>query len=361
MQEQELGTYEMLWDCPHCGTPKLFGIQHRHCPACGATQDPEARYYPSEADKVAVQYHLYKGADVVCPACTTANAAVTKFCVGCGAPMGDDAKQASARSEQAVADGQAFEGESAKDAKAEVRARRDAHVAQQLAPASANKPGMSRGLKIGLIVGGVALVVAVLVFVLFFWKREATVEVTGHAWSRSIAVEQFKEVKRSAWCDQMPKGARGVTKKKEQRSTKQVADGEECVKKRKDNRDGTFKEVKECKPKYKDEPVYAQKCTFRVDEWATVRTEKASGEGKDPEPSWPKVTLAKEGKCKGCEREGSRSEAYTLKFVEPKEKESYDCDVERSLWDGANVGSKWKAEVGVVSTSLDCDSFSPKE
>ncbi len=361
MQEQELGTYEMLWDCPHCGTPKLFGIQHRHCPACGSPQDPEARYYPSDADKVAVQYHLYKGADVVCPGCTTANAAVAKFCVGCGAPMGDDAKQAAARSEQQVADGQAFDGESGKDARNEARGRRDARVQQELNKGKPDKPGMSRGLKIGLIVGGIALVVAVLVFVLFFWKREATVDVEGHAWARTIEVERFDEVRRSAWCNEMPKKARKVTKKKEKRSTKKVPDGEECVKKRKDNRDGTFKEIKECTPKFKEEPVYADKCTFRVDEWATVRTEKASGQGKDPEPSWPAVQLAKEGSCKGCEREGSRNETYTLKFVEPKEGENYDCDVERSLWDQASVGSHWKAEVGVVSTSLDCDSFSPRE
>ena len=28
--------YEMLWDCAFCGTQKLLGLQHRHCPSCGA-------------------------------------------------------------------------------------------------------------------------------------------------------------------------------------------------------------------------------------------------------------------------------------------------------------------------------------
>lgn len=357
MRQEELGTYEMLWDCPHCGTPKLLGIQHRHCPACGAPQDPDARYYPSEDDKVAVEDHEYHGADVVCSACTTANAAIAKFCVGCGAPMEGDGKAAAARSEQAVGEHEAFAGESGKDARDEARARREVEREQaRQAHAGPAPKGMSRGLKIGLIVGGIVLVLAVLIYVFFFWKREATVEIQSIAWERSIEVEVFDEVKDSAWCDELPKGARKVSKKKEQRSTKQVPDGEECVKKRKDNRDGTFKEVKECKPKFRDEPVYDQRCSFEIDAWKTTRTEKASGTAKSPEPSWPKVELAKTGQCKGCEREGEREETYSITFVDP-DGDTQECEVERSQWDRAEVGAKWKAEVGVVTTSIDCDSF----
>lgn len=356
MRHEELGTYEMLWDCPHCGTPKLLGIQHRHCPACGAPQDPAARYYPSDQDKVAVQDHVYHGADLVCSGCTTANAAISKFCVGCGAPLEGGAKSAIARGEQAIADGLEFVAETAKDALAEARARRDAMSQQAQAPKP--KPGMSRGLKVGLIVGGIAAAVAIVVFVLLFWKRETTVEVESIAWARTVEVEVFDEVKDSAWCDQEPRGARRVTKKQEKRSTKKIADGEECIKKRKDNRDGTFKEVKECTPKFREEPVYDDKCYFYVDAWKTKRTEKASGSSKDPEPSWPKVELSRPGTCKGCEREGSRRETYTLTFVD-KDGQTHECDVERGQWDAAEVGSKWKAEVGVVTTSLDCDSFTP--
>ena len=356
MQQQDLGTYEMMWDCTRCGTPKLLGLSHRHCPACGAPQDPEARYYPSEDEKVAVENHAYHGADIVCPACETANAGIAQFCVGCGSPLEGDAKAAAARSGQEVADGEAFAGESAKDARNEARARRDERVQQ--ATAAPKPEGMSRGLKIGLIVGGIAAVLAVLIFVFFFWKREAVVEVKGHKWARTVEIEVFGEVKRSAWCDEKPKGARKITKKKEQRSTKKVEDGQECKKKRKDNRDGTFKEVKECKPKYREEPVYGDKCYFTVDAWETDRTEKASGDAKTPEPKWPEFKLKKPGKCKGCDREGDRDEDYYLLF-EDTEGEKYECSVDRSKWDAAEVGSKWKAEVGVVSSSLDCDSFSP--
>jgi len=356
MRQEELGTYEMLWDCTRCGTPKLLGIQHRHCPACGGPQDPDARYFPPEEEKIAVEDHMYQGADRVCSACTTANAGLAKFCVGCGSPLDGDAKEANARGDQQVETGQGFAAETAADALAESRARRAASRAEQT---QAPKPaGMSRGLKIGLIVGGIALVIVVAISVLFFWKREATVTVKGHAWARSVEIEVFDEVKDSAWCDDKPRGARRVTKKQEKRSTKQIPDGETCVKKRKDNRDGTFKEVKECKPKYRDEPVYADKCYFYVDKWVTKRTPEASASDKISEPKWPEVELKKAGTCKGCEREGQRHETYTLHFVD-EAGERYECGVERTLWDQAEIGSKWKAEVGVVTTSLDCDSFSP--
>ena len=53
--------YEMFWDCPYCGTAELLGKTHRHCPACGAAQDAEARYFPPEDRKVAVEDHVRAG------------------------------------------------------------------------------------------------------------------------------------------------------------------------------------------------------------------------------------------------------------------------------------------------------------
>ena len=48
MSEKQLGTYQMLWDCSYCDSKKLLGITHRHCPGCGAPQDPSKRYYPKD-------------------------------------------------------------------------------------------------------------------------------------------------------------------------------------------------------------------------------------------------------------------------------------------------------------------------
>ena len=61
--------YEMFWDCEYCGSSKLLGITHRHCPNCGAPQDPEKRYFPPDEEKVALEDHENTGADWHCPSC----------------------------------------------------------------------------------------------------------------------------------------------------------------------------------------------------------------------------------------------------------------------------------------------------
>jgi len=61
--------YEMVWDCRYCTAKKLLGLTHRHCPNCGAQQDPNARYFPLDHEKVAVQNHEFVGADMQCRYC----------------------------------------------------------------------------------------------------------------------------------------------------------------------------------------------------------------------------------------------------------------------------------------------------
>ena len=88
MTEQPDGNvYEMLWNCEFCGAEKLLGKTHRFCPSCGAAQNPDWRYFPSDAEKVAVHDHVYHGVDKVCPACGTAQSANAEHCGRCGSPL----------------------------------------------------------------------------------------------------------------------------------------------------------------------------------------------------------------------------------------------------------------------------------
>lgn len=57
-------------------------------------------------------------------------------------------------------------------------------------------------------------------------------------------------------------------------------------------------------PVYEEQPRYQTKCTYQVDRWVAVRTEKSAGT--DGTPQWPPVTLA------GQEREGARAESYAV-------------------------------------------------
>jgi membrane protease subunit (stomatin/prohibitin family) len=345
--------YEMLWDCKYCGTRKNLGLSHRCCPNCGAAQDPTARYFPADNEKVAVQDHPYAGADAVCPACRETNGAACKCCRNCGSPM-DGSKAVATRADQVHALG-AFAGDSAQAARAEFYGGAP--------PPPAVPPPPEKKTNWLAWVGGIGclgvVVIAVLVaLVMFFTKREAALEVTGHSWERSIEIESYGKVRESDWCSNMPSGAREVSRTKAERSTRKVQDGEECKTRKKDRGDGTFKETKECTPKYREEPVMDDKCSYDVTKWSRSRTETAKGSSTTEPRAWPPTNLTRTGTCEGCEREGKRSEVYKVTFREPPKTETYECGFPEAKWASYQKGSKWKGGIRSLG-GLDCGSLVP--
>ncbi|HEY3666612.1 MAG TPA: hypothetical protein VGL19_11450 [Polyangiaceae bacterium] len=319
--------YEMLWDCRFCGQKKLLGLTHRHCPNCGAEQDASARYFPPDDERIAVQDHQYVGADIVCHYCAAASSRAAHNCGNCGAPL---------------AEGQG------------VQTRADPGLAAG-APRTPSMPPKRFG--VGLLV---ALVLGVLCLCgvlssLLFWKKAAAFSVVRDEWSRSVVVETLGPVNDSAWCDQLPSGASNLRRHREQRSTKQVPNGEDCKAHKVDNGDGTFHEKQECTPKYKDEPVLDDKCDFRVDRWHIARTAKAQGADAS-NVRWPDAQLIRPGTCLGCEREGTRSETYTVVFQDAKAG-SFRCDFAQQKWATFVVGSKWNGAIRRLVGTLDCDSL----
>ncbi|MCC6808939.1 MAG: zinc ribbon domain-containing protein [Deltaproteobacteria bacterium] len=352
MSERDLGSYEMLWDCQGCDTKKLLGKTHRFCPNCGAAQDPARRYFPSDAEKIAVKDHVFFGADVMCRACGVPNSRNAKHCVACGADLGN-AKDAVTRDDQVKASGGTFAGETSKDAKRE-REQKKAAASGQAPPAKTTSGGI-RFFPHGVI----ALVVLFIAFIIvaLVWKKEAAITVTGHTWQRTIDIEKFGPKRDSAWCDSMPGDAYRVSKSREVRSHRKVADGETCSTRRKDQGDGTFKEVEECRTKYRDEPVYDDKCSYTVDRWQRDRTVSADGATLAETPAWPAVRLSRTGSCMGCEREGPRHEKYELHVKTDEEGKTSSCGFDQNKWSGIADGSRWKMKFAVITGLPDCDSM----
>lgn len=341
MAERKVGTYQMLWDCPFCGTSKLLGVDHRHCPSCGAAQDPARRYFPSEEDKVAVEDHRFTGADKACANCSTPNAKLASHCINCGSAL-DEAKEvakAAARTSSSEA------------SKAIEQQQKEAKTAPPPPP-----PKKSGWAAKGCLLGCAVIVLLGVVFavVAAMWKKEEALVVSGHRWERAVSVEEYGPTQDSAWCDSVPAGADVTSRRQEVRSHNKVSDGETCHTEQHDNGDGTFSEIEKCVPKTRDEPVYDDKCTYTVNRWHEVNTVKADGSGGE-QPTWPKVRLGREGDCVGCQRQGSRKESYTVSFKAGTE--SHDCAFAQEKWSSFQDGSRWKGEIGVVSGSLDCDSL----
>src|SRR5512139_1952164 len=216
--------YEMFWDCAYCGGDRLLGLTHRHCPNCGAPQDPSKRYFPPEDQKVAVADHRYVGADKHCGACGTAASASAAHCPSCGSPL--EGERAVARVADAPT-GHAF-------------APAPTHATPPTATAAPAKKGA--GCLLAKILGVLLLLgVAFAIYALVAKKEEAAV-VDGHSWERSITVQRYQEARDGAWCDRVPSGARVIGREQRERDTRRIPDGEDCTTRNVDNGDGTFRQ-----------------------------------------------------------------------------------------------------------------------
>lgn len=331
--------YQMLWDCRYCGTKKLLGLTHRYCPSCGAGQDDDARYFPGDHEKVAVEDHVYVGADKICPACDHPSAATVEFCPQCSAPL-SAAAEAKRQEDQIRAAGEY-----------EFKSR------SELARAAARPRKIPTRLKVvlGLLA---ALVVFLLIF--FFWTKDVAVVLEGHSWSRSIAIQDYQPRSKSAWCSSMPGDAYSVSRSREIRSYRQVPDGQECSTVNVDRGDGTYTTRQECRTKYRREPVYDDKCYFTVDRWEFGRAVPAGG--LDKRPFWPEYSLRCSAQRYGCEREGGRSQTYeVLLRSSDEEQNQYRCSMPQNRWQATTLRSRWKLTVRQIGGGADCDSLTPLE
>jgi len=153
----------------------------------------------------------------------------------------------------------------------------------------------------------------------------------------------------------LPPGAYGVMSRSEVRSYRQVPAGQDCQVRRVDRGDGTYRESRECRPRYNSEPLYDLHCDYRIDRWSPVRSVVA--EGHDLNPRWPATGLISARACRGCEREGPRSGRYELIFQGGPE--TYRCPVSQELWRKAEDGSRWRLDIGVIDKQPRCGSLKP--
>ncbi len=310
------GFFEMLWDCDHCDTKGLLAKSQRYCAECGAPQSAIKRYFPTPEQQKRVDGHVYEGSDRYCPACNTPMGAKAKACTQCGSPL-DGSK-----------------------------------LVERVGQAAAPAPKPRRKIWPYVVIGLVLLVVAIWFF--FLRTRDAELQVGAHRWERTIAIEQFSEVQESAWQNEAAKDATAMRCVKKQRSTKQVADGEECRIEKVDKGDGTFEQLKKCKPKYRSEPIQDDWCTYTVRRWKKVDQVAAKGDGMTP--AWPSNAPPSDAlPVLGARRAGARNERLVLDFGKDK-----SCEVNEATWKKLADGQKVKIEVRARSGDLVCDTIQAK-
>lgn len=336
-----MSVYEMFWDCASCGTRKLLGKSHRRCPECGAPQDASRRYFPAEHEKVAVHDHVYVGRDYECAHCQAPNSRAAKHCVQCGAPIGDD------------------DADVARVAwKAEATAVAPSRFARLRAFAKGRFATRRRALVSILVLAvGAASLCCTCGAITMFWTRDALVQVSGHRWERTVSIDRYSAVDEGAWCDGMPSDAYGVSRSTRERSTRRIPEGEDCSTVNVDNGDGTFSQEQQCTTRYREEPIYDDWCDYTVNRWVHDSSETARGDARAPAPYWPSVSVS-DCSSLGCTRVGGRRESYYVRYVEPgRDDDVLECDFSQSKWESIEPGTRWSAEVRVITGGLVCSSL----
>lgn len=352
--------YQMLWDCPICGTEKLLGVTHRHCPNCGAAQKPEARYFPSDEDKIAVEDHKFVGKDRTCAACGELNSGASKFCENCGAPL-DNAVMASTLEAQERAANETFESSGPRDIVKEKFEAEMVRVGVKRKTSDSSGPG-TRNL---LIIGAVILAIIGAAYFFFFATSETALTVTGHDWVREIDIEEYSTFQVSSWRDSAPAGFNVLlvpgSCREQQRGSEQVYDGEDCRVQRVDQGDGTFREQQVCQPRYRSVPVYDQMCTWRGENWIDINPMQATGASLAAAPFWPDTNnLNCAGLQRiGCQREAGRSERYIVELKDA-DGDTFTCTVSQQEWENMPVESRWVAEARARGSGpILCDTLKP--
>lgn len=350
------GTYEMQWDCQYCGTKKLLGVTHRFCPNCGAAQEPDARYFPADDEKVAVENHVYVGADKICDACEALNSASAEFCGTCGAPL-TDAARAKMLAQQERDEDESFESSGSRDVVQERFDEEMERVGVKPKQGKKSRKGSVPWWLIAIIAAVVLCIGAVVLTTL--WTEQASVYVTGHSWERVVEVEEFGPKREGDWCSSMPAGAYDISRSRKVHHTDQIPDGEDCNTVRIDQGDGSFREEQRCTTRYRSQDVYADYCDYTINTWRKTRTARAEGDSlNNPAPAWPQANLNCEGVQRiGCERERSRSESYNIHLRSSENNADYVCEMDQSPWQAVELESRWKLEIGKIDGTPRCDTL----
>ncbi|MGF1534465.1 MAG: zinc finger Ran-binding domain-containing protein [Bernardetiaceae bacterium] len=334
------------WDCAACGQVGIQGPLTR-CPSCGSARPENVEFYlPESAEALTDAEEIRKaksGADWVCTHCSTHNKAWLFQCEGCGSPR-DEAGEGDAQLQQR----DILYDQPPKDAPA---------------PKAAPRPQSKRNVYVVL---GLVLTIIALFFV---FKSESTYEVVveGHAWERSVALENYREVEEEDW--QLPQQAKLINSFQAVHHTEQklkgyqtktrsvrVQVGEERYEAGvRDLGNGTFEKIYKTRPVYEnreetyqdpiyeDVPIYRTKYRYRIFRWKKL--DPLQAQGKDTKPIWPKLPPKPDPENW---RTGKQKATYTLYVKDPKGK-THSTELPLEQWQTLQKGQQVPARKGSVA------------
>lgn len=350
MSETTIGNFQMFWDCGHCGTTKLLGVSHRHCPNCGAAQDERKRYFPPEGEEVELHNHKYYGVDWDCAYCSTPNSKNNNNCVNCGGSK-DGVKDV------------LLVGEKAKVESPKQKLQRNISQNHNVRAVGQQSVVKEKSSSVWMILGA-AFFILFIGFLIYGFnsKTDHTLTVVSKTWTRSIDIEEYRAVNDTDWCSSMPSDAYNVSSFRDVRSHKDVADGQTCHTEKRDRGDGSYSTQRICQTKYRREPVYDNRCNYSVNRWRFSNSVLAKGDG-NIKPHDPDVSRYKNStQFLGSKRIGSKSESYKVDFlyVEKNKDNVSGCLYNQPYWESFTLNGKHNGKVRMIG-GLVCNEITNME
>jgi hypothetical protein len=163
-------------------------------------------------------------------------------------------------------------------------------------------------------------------------------------WERRIQILELLPAEHQDWKDRVPSDAQlgaCTDKIRETRSEPEPGSVEICgTPYTVDQGDGTGKVVQDCSYQ-----IYDSWCSFTTNEWQAA--DSAILHGEDLSPAWPVLSL-KEG-----QREGQRSESYTVIFITDEGGKTYHYRINDSgEYLNFTPGSRWDLQINTFGNVL---------
>ena len=356
MAEKTVGYVEMEWTCKRCGTVNR-GTQ-KTCSSCGAAMEAQEQFQaPSEQALIADQEMLARaaqGPDVHCPFCGTRNAAGTQTCTQCGGDLKDAEKRQAGQVMGAYSSTPAPDitcpscstpnpagSDRCKNCGGSLATVES--VPEKSASATLGGKGRSRIGIAAIAILAVVCLGGVVLLLLSTRTKEQVGIVQSVQWERSVEVAEQRPVEYEDWEDQVPTGGvLGTCQQKYRTTQSEPAPGAEEVCGTPyivDQGSGVGKVVQDCEYR-----IYDDWCTYTQLDWVVV--ESPSLQGNDLNPEWPLVSLAKD------QREGDRSESYTVVFQSNGERYTYSVDNPEEF-PQYTPGSQWVLKVNTFGGVTD--------
>lgn len=354
MANKTVGYIELEWTCPNCNN-KNPGMK-KFCGACGAAQPANVQFEVGQNDELIKdsekQTIAAKGADIYCPFCNTRNTSDAEVCSQCGGDLKEGVRRESGK----VISGPAKEASTpvkCSGCGTENPAGSTTCSAcgislvkyQQVNPTNSgniNKKSFTFRPWMLLPILSLVMLFCVIIGFLFLKTTDTKGVVNNTEWQRNISIEEQREVVREAWKDELPAGAIPLSCQQEYRrrqDTPALGAREVCSTQLVDQGNGSAKVEETC---YYE--VYDDYCKYNSLEWQSVNNVQASGT--DLQPYWPDPMLL------NGQREGNRTETYTVYFSTDKGIEEYTTN-DTALFAQFIPGSEWILSINTLGAVIE--------